>query len=244
MIKEHNEVNYRKYKDSAKHVSDLVTNLLSLQLTNLNVNSFLKNLWINFITIMMNGSYFYPVGPNDDLNAINELIQSDLNRLAAWSKLWKLDFSASKSVEVIFHNSRRGLRANPYFYLNGDQVPRKKSHKHLGFVWDECLAFDEHLTSVIVKCNNMLHPLIVLKQSVRLRHLERIYMSYILPLLEFGAIILDSANQNLLCQLDKIHYRADLAVSGCILGTNTHKVLRCLDWMTLGERREKKGPFV
>jgi hypothetical protein len=69
-------------------------------------------------------------------------------------------------------------------------------------------------------------------------------MSYILPHLEYGAIIFDSANQNLLGQLDKIHYRAALAVSDCIPGTNTHKVLRCLDWMTLGERRRKKYPLV
>jgi hypothetical protein len=59
----------------------------------------------------------------------------------------------------------------------------------------------------------------------------------------YGAIIFDSANQGLLGQLDKIHYRAALTVSGCIQGTSTQKVLRCLHWMSLEDRRKEKKIF-
>jgi hypothetical protein len=69
-------------------------------------------------------------------------------------------------------------------------------------------------------------------------------MSCILPHLEYGAIIFDSANQGLLGQLDKLHYRAALTVSGCIQGTNTQKVLRCLDCMSLEDRRKEKKMFL
>jgi hypothetical protein len=86
----------------------------------------------------------------------------------------------------------------------------------------------------------MLNPFVALKKNVRSRHLERIYVSYIVPHLEYGAIIFDSANQGLLGQFDKIHYRAALTVSGCIQGTNTQKVLQCLDWLSLEDRRKEK----
>jgi hypothetical protein len=79
-----------------------------------------------------------------------------------------------------------------------------------------------------------------LKSSVRCRHLECLYKSFILPHLEYGGIIFDSANRSLLAKLDQVHYRAALLVSGCITGTNSQKVLKCLDWTTLECRRNEK----
>jgi hypothetical protein len=86
----------------------------------------------------------------------------------------------------------------------------------------------------------MLNPLSKLKMSVKSKHLERMYKAFILPHLEYGGIIYDSANQSLLAKLEQVQYRAALIVSGCIKGTNNQKVLKCLDWMKLEKRRDEK----
>jgi hypothetical protein len=84
---------------------------------------------------------------------------------------------------------------HPELHINGDVIPRRVSHKHLWFTLDQCMSCNEHLTmSVILKCNNMLIPAVAHEKTVRSRHLEIIYMSYILPHLEYGAVIFDSAN--------------------------------------------------
>jgi hypothetical protein len=50
-------------------------------------------------------------------------------------------------------------------------------------------------------------------------------------------IILDSTSKYNLAKFDHIHYRGGLLVSGCIQGTSTEKVLACLGWMSLKDRR-------
>jgi hypothetical protein len=87
-----------------------------------------------------------------------------------------------------------------------------------------------------VKCNALLNPLTYLKGSIKFKHLEQIYL---LPHLEY---LFDSGNQPLLHvdKLDQVHYRAALIVSGCMQGSNRTKVLKCLGWMSLGDRRREK----
>ena len=88
----------------------------------------------------------------------------------------------------------------------------------------------------------MLNPLTALKHRLSSRHLELMYMSFILPVIEYGSILYDSAPLYATDQLDKLHYRAALTVSGCIQGTNAHKLLKTLNWKSLSERRiEKKS---
>jgi hypothetical protein len=86
----------------------------------------------------------------------------------------------------------------------------------------------------------MLNPLRALKLTIRSRHLEHMYLSFILPHLEYGCIVFDSTSQNLLTRLYQIHYRAAIIISGCTHGTSAQKVIRSLDWMTLGARRREK----
>jgi hypothetical protein len=185
-------------------------------------------------------SLFCAVDPNEDLNITHNLIQNDLDNLAAWSRKWKLEFKASKCKEVVFHSVHRDIENYAPLNLNAEVIQRNTSHKHLGVILDECLSFNVHLTKVITRCNNMLNPLKALKTYVHSKHLERMYMSFILPHLEYGSIIFASSYQNLLAQLDRIHYRAAVLVSGCVHGSNSHKVLKCLDWPTLADRRELK----
>lgn len=185
-------------------------------------------------------SLFFEVPDNLDSATSTQIIQGDLNNLSVWSSKWKLKFKASKSKEVIFHSARKRPRAFENLELDGEIIPRGNSHKHLGFILDTSLTFNDHLTSVVTKCNLLLNPLKGLKHSINSKHLEKIYYSFILPHLEYCSVIFDSANINVLSRLDQVHYRAGLIVSGCVQGTNHQKVFNCLGWSTLGQRRTVK----
>ena len=185
-------------------------------------------------------SLFLPVSSNDSSNASTIKIQNDLNRLASWSNRWKLFFKADKSKEVIFHSPRKVHANFQELYLDHAAIPRGPSHKHLGVILDNRLNFEEHLTHISVKCNSMLNPLKSLKRRVQSKHLEKMYLSFILPHLEYGSIIFDLAPQNKLAMLDRIHYHAALTVSGCMVGTSETKVLKCIGWLSLAVRRKEK----
>jgi hypothetical protein len=186
-------------------------------------------------------SLFLPVSPNDDLKTSTVLIQEDLDRLHNWSNLWKLYFKAEKSKEVFFHSTHQVVANFPNLHIGTDIIPVGSSHsKHLGLILDNKLTFEEHLTHshIICKCNLLLNPLKSLKHTIQSKHLERLYFAFVLPHLEYGSINFAMANSGILAKLDQIHYA--LIVSWCIWGTNTTKVLMCLGWMSLEQRRNEK----
>jgi hypothetical protein len=67
-----------------------------------------------------------------------------------------------------------------------------------------------------------------------------VYHTFILPHLQYGSILFDSANKTYFSKLDRIDYRMGLLVSGCVHRTSTNKVLGCLGWMSLQARRSEK----
>ena len=185
-------------------------------------------------------SIFFPVPDNLDPVESTRIMQEDLDNLSAWSRIWKLKFKASKSKEVIFHSPRKKLRVFNDLLMDHDIIHRGTFHKHLGLILDSTLSFNEHLMGITTKCNTLLNPLKLLKFSIKSKHLEQIYSSFILPHLEYCSLVFDSTNQNNLARLDQVHYRAGLIVSGCLHGTNKLKVFECLGWMTLEKRRALK----
>jgi hypothetical protein len=75
---------------------------------------------------------------------------------------------------------------------------------------------------------------------IQAKHIECMYISNILPHLEYGAALFQSASKEYLSKLDRIHNREALFVSGCLHGTKYSKVLINLGWMALAERRDEK----
>ncbi len=183
---------------------------------------------------------FLPVGKDDDLQAAHRRLQSDLQNLSLWADKWKMTFKAQKSNEIIFRSNRNCRRIHPNIYISGDMIPRNSFHKHLGLFLDETLTFEYHINYITSKCNNLLNPLKPLSHLLNSKHLETIYNLFVLPHLEYGAIIFDCSSNYHLAKLDRVHYRAALLVSGCIHGSNSKKLLQCLGWLDLTQRRNEK----
>ena len=59
-----------------------------------------------------------------------EILNRDLKKISEWAAMWKVNFQADKSEEVIFSNKR--LESTNPIYLSGELVKRVDTHKHLG----------------------------------------------------------------------------------------------------------------
>ena len=99
------------------------------------------------------------------------------------------------------------------------------------------MTFHQHIDSIVLKCNNKLNPLAALSRRLKSKHLEMMYMAYILPHLEYGSFLFHHVSAEYLTKLDRIHYRGALIVSGCLHGTNSNKVLNSLG---LSSRRDER----
>ena len=186
-------------------------------------------------------SIYLPVPRSEYLQIYHDTLQADLNSILEWANDWKLIFKPSKTREVVF-KSRVNLddRPHPILTLDNNNIERVTSHIHLGVILDQHLNWREHFNYIRCRADKMLNPLTALKSRFTSKHLATMYTSFILPVVEYGSILYSGASIESLSNLDKVHYRAALIVSGCIHGTNTNKLFKTLGWRALGNRRDEK----
>lgn len=188
-------------------------------------------------------SIYLKVPRNSSISESHRKLQTDLNNIYLWSSKWKLTFKPSKTREVIFCKNEH--RDHPKLSLNNDEIIRVHCHTHLGVVLDESLSWKEHICYVREKSDRMLNPLSALKYKVSSKHLELMYKSFVLSVLEYGSIFYDSAADCYLEGLDRVHYRAALIVAGTIQGTSATKLFKTLGWKSLKSRRkDRKAIFM
>ena len=82
------------------------------------------------------------------------ILNRDLGRINEWSVKWKVTFNADKSEEIIFFKSN--LKSNIPLVLNGEQVKRVDTHKHLGLYLTFNLDWSIQVHNVCLKANKKL----------------------------------------------------------------------------------------
>ena len=152
-------------------------------------------------------------------------------------KKWQVNFGADKTEELII-STKRNTVYHPPVVFQGVDIKRVQTHRHLGLIISNDLSWDAHIDHIIHKANKRLGLMSRLKWQIDRRSLEIIYKSFILPSLEYGNVILDSASARQLKRLETIQYRSAIAVT-CALRTSSYsKLCEELGWNTLAERRQ------
>ena len=94
-----------------------------------------------------------------NINDAIDFIQSDLNKLVEWCAGNKLTINGKKTKYCIFgmrSNVKRSKSTDTILSLNNDILDRVCSYKFLGFILDEHLNFNKHITEL---CNLVTHKL-------------------------------------------------------------------------------------
>jgi hypothetical protein len=100
------------------------------------------------------------------------------------------------------------------------------------------LLWGEHLTQIKDKANKRLGILRSLKYKLNRLSLERIYLAYIRPLLEYGDIIWDRAPDDITDPLEAIQLNAARIVIGATARCSTEGLYKETAWEPLSKRRE------
>ena len=91
----------------------------------------------------------------------------------------------------------------------------------MGIVLNSKLDFKFHVDQKIKKCNKLIGLIRRLSVSVPRKVLVTIYKSFIRPHLNYCDILYDKPeNKNFQNKLEKVQYRACLAITGAIKGTS------------------------
>ena len=160
-----------------------------------------------------------------DANESTKKINFDLEKNSEWAFQWKMHINQDlnkQANEVIFSRKSK-FRSDPPLTFNNDvrQCPHQKK---LGIISDSKLDFNIHVDNKIKKCYRMIGIIKRLPVGVPRKALLTIYKSYIRPHLDYGDILYDKPeDQNFRNKLEKVQYKACLAITDAIQGTSRQK---------------------
>ena len=123
---------------------------------------------------------------------------------------------------------------HPPLFMNGIMLQDTNSHK----ISSSC-SWSDHIKNISEKAWLKLNLLRALKFRVSKKSLEKMYMAYVLPLLEYCDSVWDSCPTETKGQLDVIHIEAARIITGATKLYSVSKLLSDLGWETLQKRRKK-----
>ena len=152
------------------------------------------------------------------------------------SKVYDIDIS-SKELNSDFNPDPNKL-ANEAFFprktknsshlpvaFNNNDIKKYPHHKHLSITLDSKLDLKFHVDQKIKKCNTLIGLIKRLSVNVPRKALLTIWKSFIITHLYYGNILYDKPeNEDFQNKLEKVEYRACLAVTGAIHGTSRKKL--------------------
>ena len=124
----------------------------------------------------------------------------------------KIQSFKNKSSMISRQNSQKKIYKKLIFYSN--PIANVSSHKHVGLWITHNIKRDNHINSSVQKCSNLLGLLKPLKFKLNTPVLEKIFLSYIRPIMEYTEIVWSGAPISLLAKLDDIVVEAMRLITG------------------------------
>ena len=139
-----------------------------------------------------------------------DTLQTDIDKLLAWSQKWQLPFNTSKCK--IIHYGKKN--ANHAYTMNGNPITVVQDEKDLGVTFDNSLNFKIHVRNITAKANGRVG---LIKRSFM--HLNKssfltLYKAMVRPILEYCANIWFPINKFELDEIEKVQHRATKIIPG------------------------------
>ena len=167
-----------------------------------------------------------------------QTLNSDLNTINEWAKTWLVDFNPKKTESLLI-SRKHNRHQHPTLYMNNETITEVNSHKHLGVILSSDGNWHEHINEITSKAWKRINILRKFKFFLDRASLEKMYFTFIRPLLEYCDIIWDNCTNYETDMLEKIHLEAARIVTGTTKLISKVNLLRETGWETLDQRRKK-----
>jgi hypothetical protein len=128
-----------------------------------------------------------------DEHTLVNLTDIDLSNLSKWSEQWLVKLHPDKTDIMVFSIRNRDFNSN--LNINNIQIDPVASHRHLGVYFSSDFKWTIHINKIIEKASKQLNVLRKLKFKLDREYLERIYLTFILPILEYSCEVWDNCGQ-------------------------------------------------
>ena len=156
----------------------------------------------------------------NDLPFMATKMQRCLDKATSWGHRFGLQFSAEKTVSMIFRpaGSRRAPPTLPPLHIGGGSIQTVNSVKYLGITLDSSLSFRTHIKNKIAQCKALtsrLNHMVAAHYGPVPIHVHKLYMGAVLPILSYGCHVwqhkLNNAQKT---ELRSLNHRAALIMTG------------------------------
>jgi hypothetical protein len=135
--------------------------------------------------------------------------------------------------------SRKKMANLPPLFFNGIMLENSKSHKHPGVTFNSNGKWNNHINEIYTKACRRINILRMMKHKLDRKSLEKLYIGFIRPKLEYGGIVWDNCSLHESELLESVQLEAACIITGLRKGTSHAKLYTELEWVPLKERRRQ-----
>ena len=116
-------------------------------------------------------------------------------------------------------------------------LENSKSHKHLGVTFNSNGKWNSHINEIYTKACRRINILRLMKHKLDRKSLEKLYIGFIRPILEYGGIVWDNCSIHESDLMKSVQLEAARIITGLRKGTSHAKLYTELGWVPLKVRR-------
>ena len=181
-------------------------------------------------------SLFFISGKNDfDLQTVT--MNGDLSAISIWANQWFISLNETKTKSMLCSRTRVQNKIN--LFLKNKPVVEVSSHKHLGLTLSNDGSWSNHVDDIYVRAMKRVDCLRGMKYKLDRKYLEKLYFTFIRPILEYANVIWDNCSQACNEKLERVQHAAARVVTGATQSVSLDLLYRELKWESLSDRRKK-----
>ena len=167
-----------------------------------------------------------------------EMINTDLETIHRWAEKWLVKFNPSK-VESLLVSRKNNRNMHPPLIMNTVYINEVQHHKHLGIILSNDGTWHEHINLITSKAWQKIYVMRKLKFMLDRDSLNKIYISFVRPTLEYANIVWDNCTQYEANAIEKIQTEAARVVTGATRLVSLDMLSKETGWESLRDRRYK-----
>lgn len=165
-----------------------------------------------------------------------EELQSDLDRIYKWSRVWEMDFNAKKCRVLEMGKSERRPTWN--YKLGSEVVLKGNEEKDLGVIIQDKLLAEKHISRITGETYNLLIRMRMVFNYMDEDMMKKLIVGLIRPRLEYAAVVWSPHKKKNVRKVERIQRVATKMVPS-LRDRPYEERLEILNLQTLKERRER-----
>jgi hypothetical protein len=140
-------------------------------------------------------------------------LDNDMATIHAWSTKWLVNFNPQKA-ETMTITRKINKPFHPPLIMNNTIINQVTEHKHLGLEISNDGSWQKHIDLIIKKAFIRVNILRKFKFILDRKTLEKIYLTFIQPILEYADVVWDNKTLFLINKLENVQIEAARIVTG------------------------------